>query len=465
MPAVETEMESVNEMKDVSVDMSENKDNIISRVAGLPMVNSAIGQVTNMYTKTKEYNGLVKYTLEAAEKSVVTVASAAMPVVNTLEKPIGMANDFACNQMDKLEEAYPVITQPSDKVYSSVVDGSKRVWDNTKSIGTRTIDNLMNTKVGQAVSASVDISLSMSEIVVDHCLPPDAVEREEDMAEASKEKTDEEKQLCIAPVQRVVSLTGKVRHRIYVRAMAKLQTAQKRSQETVEKLHYTVNLIEYAKANIDTTNQKVRDQMNSAQETLWTTWDDWTTEDGQGEEGGQESQVKEKTVSVIRGLTKRLTVASGKLATAGMDVLPETVTKQLTKAKDTAEDLYDSMKQVKVLNDLPSSLLDQAKDRLNQVSEAMLSVTEYVVNSKALQWLVPDKVKQVLDVRKPLTNQGNENTPAGPDENYSAEDDGDSDDDDDDDDYDVDIDDEFHANEQDIDDEFYVNELDLNKWL
>ena len=166
-----------NEVTDVAVEVPAAGENIITRVTGLPVVNSAIGQVANMYTKTKEYNGLLKYTFEVAEKSVGTVANTAKPVVNKFEKQINYANDLACSQMDKLEEAYPVITLTPGKIYNNVVDGTKRVLDNTKAAGTQTIDSVANTRVGQVVCTSMDITLALSELVVDHYLPPDEVER------------------------------------------------------------------------------------------------------------------------------------------------------------------------------------------------------------------------------------------------------------------------------------------------
>jgi hypothetical protein len=60
---------------------------IISRVASIPMVSSTIGQVTNMYTWTKENSAIANTALGYAEKSVTVAAQTAKPVVDRLEKP------------------------------------------------------------------------------------------------------------------------------------------------------------------------------------------------------------------------------------------------------------------------------------------------------------------------------------------------------------------------------------------
>ncbi|XP_077863681.1 perilipin-2-like [Saccoglossus kowalevskii] len=450
-----SEIMETKQMEEMAVEnSSETGENIIVRVAGLPMVNSAIGQVSSMYTKTKEWNGLVKYTLETAEKSVATIAGTAMPVVNKLEKPINLANYYACTTMDKLEEACPIINQPTDKIVSSVVDGTKTAWDNTKKAGSDKINYMMQNRVVQAFTGTMDATLSLSEKVVDSYLPPEPTENEEyEKEKATEDAANSEKEIIPdaeevggeSAVARVVNLSGKVRHRVYARAMSKLRNAQKRSRETLDNLKFTVNLIDYAKENIDSTNQKVKDQVTSAQDKLWSTWNDWTTEDGEQSSIADEQEQEQKTLAVARDLAKRLKIACGKVTSASLKILPDSMMTQVTKAKNFTDELYDSFKNAKVFNDLPSSLLTQAKDGLNQVSDMMMSVTEYAVNSRALQWLVPSKVKQAL------TSGGYdvilESIPPNPDDALDSDDEDDEDDDEDDDDDEIDIDDEFHTNE------------------
>ena len=65
--------------------------------------------------------------------------------------------------------------------------------------------------------------------------------------------------------------------------------------------------IDYAKSNIDTANQAIRTRVEGTQNTLWTTWNDWTTEEGegQGENVGDEN-VDEKVNKIKMYILLRL---------------------------------------------------------------------------------------------------------------------------------------------------------------
>lgn len=54
-------------------------------VSSLPVVNSAWTQVSDIYTKTKEYNSLFNFTLGVAESGVTKVVSTAQPLAEKYE--------------------------------------------------------------------------------------------------------------------------------------------------------------------------------------------------------------------------------------------------------------------------------------------------------------------------------------------------------------------------------------------
>ena len=60
---------------------------IFDRVAGLPMVQSTYGKVSEVYSSAKERNSLVNFALSTVEASVQVVATSAQPIVSSLEKP------------------------------------------------------------------------------------------------------------------------------------------------------------------------------------------------------------------------------------------------------------------------------------------------------------------------------------------------------------------------------------------
>ena len=66
---------------------SETDHQFLTRVGSLPVVTSALNQLWMVYGNTKEYNRLVKYTLEIAEYGVKVATNTAMPMINQLKKP------------------------------------------------------------------------------------------------------------------------------------------------------------------------------------------------------------------------------------------------------------------------------------------------------------------------------------------------------------------------------------------
>lgn len=59
----------------------------INRVVGLPVVKSALGIATGIYTRVKEASPLVGSALTRGEHTVLLVAETAKPVVQKFEKP------------------------------------------------------------------------------------------------------------------------------------------------------------------------------------------------------------------------------------------------------------------------------------------------------------------------------------------------------------------------------------------
>jgi len=59
----------------------------VSRVCELPVVNSAVEQLTAVYTGVKQHNRLFRFTLDTAEGGMHTVYQTARPVLSKFDKP------------------------------------------------------------------------------------------------------------------------------------------------------------------------------------------------------------------------------------------------------------------------------------------------------------------------------------------------------------------------------------------
>ncbi|MEE6528102.1 hypothetical protein FKM82_030047, partial [Ascaphus truei] len=76
---------------------------------------------------------------------------------------------------------------------------------------------------------------------------------------------------------RLGSLSSKLRKRAYQQTLTRIKDVKCRSQEAISQLHHTVDLIEYARKNMDSANQK----MHNAQEKLYNSWVEWKSSTGQ----------------------------------------------------------------------------------------------------------------------------------------------------------------------------------------
>ena len=62
-----------------------SEDQFVSRLCNLPVMSAAIVQLNSLYSKTKERNRLLRFTMETAEAGVAIAVNTAKPVVAKFE--------------------------------------------------------------------------------------------------------------------------------------------------------------------------------------------------------------------------------------------------------------------------------------------------------------------------------------------------------------------------------------------
>lgn len=199
---------------------------IISRFASLPIINSAIGLATNGYSRIKGYNGLVSATLSRAEQSISYLATSAKPVIEVLEKPISIADNFACQGLDKLQEKVPAIKKSPEEIKDEtkkLLEGSvsrfgdMRKYGNDKirgikDYGYNKVHDVFDSPYIKAFLKSIDTAIDLTNNAVDHYLPAAANEPRVD---------DEENKGHQTIVVRMSQLSDKMRRRMYNQFLSK----------------------------------------------------------------------------------------------------------------------------------------------------------------------------------------------------------------------------------------------------
>ncbi|XP_064261476.1 perilipin-2 isoform X1 [Passer domesticus] len=399
------------------------QQNIVSRVANLPLVSSTYDMVSTAYITTKDNYPYLKSVCEIAEKGVKTITSvamtSAMPIIQKLEPQIVVANNYACIGLDKIEERLPILNQPTDKVVANAKDvvvgareavtttvtGAKEtvahtitgvvgktkeaVQDSvemTKSVVNGSINTVLGSRVVQMVSSGVDNALTKSETLVDQYLPLTEAELDLEKEAANVEGFEVGVQKPSYYV-RLGSLSSKVRTRAYQQALNKVRDAKQKSQETISQLHYTVSLIEYARKNVNSANKKLL----GAQEKLYQSWIEWKKNTGQndGDDLRSAEHIESRTLAIARSLTQQLQTTCLTLVSS-LQGLPQNVQDQVYSVGSMAGDVYQSFRSASSFQELSDSFIAASKGQLKKMKESLDDVMDYLVNNTPLNWLVPD---------------------------------------------------------------------------
>ncbi|XP_048359844.1 perilipin-2 isoform X1 [Sphaerodactylus townsendi] len=402
-----------------------SQQNVVSRVASLPLVSSTYDMVSSAYINTKDNHPYLKSVCEIAEKGVKTITAVAMtsalPIIQRLEPQIAVANSYACIGLDKVEERLPILYQPTDKVVANAVDvvagakdavtmtvvGAKdtvahtingvvgktkgAVQDSvemTRSVVHGSINTVLGSRVVRLVTSGVDTALSRSETLVDQYLP---LTEEEQEKEATKVEGFEVGVQKPSYYVRLGSLSSKFRSRAYQQALNKAREAKVKSQETISQLNYTVNLIEYARKNMNSANQKLQD----AQQKLYNSWVEWRknigqTENNDGDDDSHSAEtIESRTLAIARNLTQQLQTTCLTLVSS-IQGLPQNIQDQVHHVGALAGDVYRSFRSATSFREVSDNLITTSKGQLKKMKESLDDVMDYLVNNTPLNWLVPD---------------------------------------------------------------------------
>lgn len=405
--------------------MEITNQNVVIRVAKLPLVSSTYDMVSSMYCNTKDNHPYIKSVCEAAEMSVKTLTSAALtsalPIIGKLEPQISLANDLACKGLDKIEKTLPILHQPSEQLVANakeVVTGAKEkvtgakeavtgtvngakdtmsstlsgvmsrtkeaVQDSvekTKVVVSGSVHTVMESRVGKLVTSGVDTALNTSETLVEHYLPEpeDGQERETNLPKGSDSDSDES-----SYYGRLGSLSTKLRKRAYQKAVFKVWDAKKRSQESISQINHAMDLIEFTRKNIDGANQKVHDKLNTLM--------DWRSRSQSNMESDSDTdseaeQIESRTLTITRNLTQQLQTTCLALVSS-LQGFPQNVQEQALSIGSMAMEVYTRFSKAAALGDLPDTVLISSRAQLNRMKDSIDSILDYLVNNTPLNWLV-----------------------------------------------------------------------------
>lgn len=409
-------------MASVAVDP---QPSVVTRVANLPLVSSTYDLVSSAYVSTKDQHPYLRSVCEMAEKGVKTVTSVAvtgaLPIIQKLEPQIAVANTYACKGLDRMEARLPILNQPTSEIVANArgaVTGAKDVVtttmagakdsvastvsgvvDKTKGAVTGSVERTksvvnggIDTVLGmvQLMSSGVENAISKSELLVDQYFP--LTQKELEMEAKKVEGFDVvQKQRYY---ERLESLSTKICTRAYHQALGRIKDAKQKGQETISQLHSTVHLIEFARKNVHSANQKIQDKLSVS-------WVEWKRVVGydDADESHCAEHIESHTLSMARNLTQQLQTTCQTLL-FNVQGLPQNIQDQAKHLGVMAGDIYSAFRNVTSFKEVSDGVLTSSKGQLQKMKESLDEVMDYLVNNTPLNWLVGPFYPQSTEVDK-----------------------------------------------------------------
>ncbi|XP_032649143.1 perilipin-3-like [Chelonoidis abingdonii] len=403
-----------NDVKDApSKSGEQEKQNLVNRVASLPLVSAAYDMVSTTYMSIRETHPVIRSICDVAETGVRTITSTtvsgAQPVLDQQEPQVLTASDYTCKSLDKLEEKLPVLPQPGDEgasdakeLVSSTLTGAKDVVcstdtgvkdavtsmlgvakgavqesvEVTKSAVTSSMSTVLGSSMGQMIISSVDLLPETSQLLADHYLPM----TDEELAKlaVSLEGSGE------APAQqqsyyvRLGSLSSTLRQRAYQHALGKMRQARQHTLEALSQLQQTIDLMEHAKQAV---SQKVHD----GQEKLQQMWLEWHKgQPGFSEDNGspQPEEMVSQALATSHNLILQVQTACHSLL-PNIQGLPASLQEKVQQAYENMGEL-----QISFSKELSEGILTQTQEQVTKAQESLDELLEYVVQNTPLMWIV-----------------------------------------------------------------------------
>ncbi|XP_075895664.1 mannose-6-phosphate receptor binding protein 1 isoform X2 [Nelusetta ayraudi] len=392
-----------------------DQQNVVSRVSNLPLVSSACEAVSSAYTNTKDSVPLLKGVMDAAESGVRTLGTAAStgskPLLDMMEPQIATVNHYAMKGLDKMEEKLPILHQPAEQVVSNTVGmvyqsvaGAKDTVvgavmggvEMTRAAVSGTFIGAVGTKVGQMVSSGMVLALSQSEKWVDQNLP--LTERE--LAAVAEPASGELANQAASPSYfvRLGKLSTKVQERAREQSLARARQARDVTYAAVAQITSTLDLLERARSSLGSASTQIGEATEQLQQ-RWTEWKQKQAAAGHAEAEAEadgaknEAELEWQTLSMVRGLSDQMRASCSNVVSSAQG-LPSTVQEQLTSARNSAEELYSSLRSSSSITPV---LVERSRHQLTEVKQSLDVVVEYLLNNTPLNWLVGPFAPQVAE--------------------------------------------------------------------
>uniref|UniRef100_A0A8D2LSR7 Perilipin n=1 Tax=Varanus komodoensis TaxID=61221 RepID=A0A8D2LSR7_VARKO len=333
--------------------------NIVTRVASLPLISSAYSMCSAFYTHAKETH----------------------PHLNTACSVVELVAAVAVGTIDLTKDIVQDSVALTKLVVNSTVNTAVNAASEAKGLVSHRVADVVNLSKG-TVQDSVDLTKMVT------CGP---VQEGIEMTSLISPVSVTEQQQLQSYFVRLGSLSSKVRQRAYLHSLKKLRLVKENTQNTLSQLQLVISLVEHLKHGV---GQRFQD----AQEKLNNILREWLqTQPGERQSAGEDAlqevpltpqpSVESRTLTMLRILTKHLGPMYTQVV-ARIEGLPSHVGERIDQAISNIRQLHTSFSSAGSIQDLTSSILAQSNEKIADAHEALDSLVDHVVQNTPLNWVV-----------------------------------------------------------------------------
>lgn len=219
----------------------------IDKIAEIPVVDTALNKVTDMYGQVKDRNALLRTGCNLAEMSLRTLKFASGPITTLMQRPINSVDTYLSEKVDMIETTYPSITQPADQITSAAYSQAKELYEKTTEMYYKPKETLYNFK-----ELTVSTATTCGSRVLDSCLENKYAKVVTDPALDYAEKTlnyywpteEDMGQEGQRTVTRLYNINKRVYNRVYDATFIQLSKLHAAFERTIEKMKSLKSLLE-----------------------------------------------------------------------------------------------------------------------------------------------------------------------------------------------------------------------------
>ncbi|KDR24317.1 lipid storage droplets surface-binding protein 2-like isoform X2 [Zootermopsis nevadensis] len=208
----------------------------VDKVCNIPVVEMAYNQTADLYKKVKEANGVLTWTLSAAEATILKAAEHVAPVARKLERPIHAVDQTLCKAIEIVEEKFPLVKEPPSNVRSTAMFFVQEIFSPMerftamKDYGTRKAhsfsemsvtkaNEMLATRYGAIALSGFETTAALAEKYLDYYFPATEQELQEEneppAAEGDDDDDDDDDDKVMNTFHTMGRLSNKFARRVY----------------------------------------------------------------------------------------------------------------------------------------------------------------------------------------------------------------------------------------------------------